>query len=96
VPTSKRPQIINGQYPGIPSRILKGASNEEVVDDVVAEVINDEAWQSDVNLERMECTDIQISCMAARSLAEPLESCRPQKGLKSRNAQAPRSTWQGH
>jgi hypothetical protein len=39
VSTSKRPQIINGQYPRIPSRILKGVSNEEVVDDVVAEVV---------------------------------------------------------
>jgi hypothetical protein len=38
MPTSKRPQIINGQYPRIPSRILRGASNEEVVDDVVAVV----------------------------------------------------------
>jgi hypothetical protein len=38
VPTSKRPQISNVQYPRILSRILKGASNEEVVDDVVAGV----------------------------------------------------------
>jgi hypothetical protein len=38
VPTSKRPQINNAQYPRIPSEVLKGASNEEVVDDVVAEV----------------------------------------------------------
>jgi hypothetical protein len=36
--TSKRPQINNVQYPRIPSNILKGASHEEVVDDVVAEV----------------------------------------------------------
>jgi hypothetical protein len=38
MPTSERPQINNAQYPRIPSRILKGASNEEVVDYVVAEV----------------------------------------------------------
>jgi hypothetical protein len=38
VPTSKRPQVDDVQYPRMPSRILKGASNEEVVDDVVAEV----------------------------------------------------------
>jgi hypothetical protein len=38
VPTSKRPQINDVQYPRIPDRILKGASNERVVDDVVAEV----------------------------------------------------------
>jgi hypothetical protein len=37
VPTSKRPQFI--QYPRIPSQILRGVSNEEVVDDVVAEVV---------------------------------------------------------
>jgi hypothetical protein len=39
----KEASINNVYYPRIPSRILKGASNEEVVDDVVAEVINDEA-----------------------------------------------------
>jgi hypothetical protein len=38
VPTSKRPQINNVQYPRIPSMILKGASHEGVVDDVVVEV----------------------------------------------------------
>jgi hypothetical protein len=38
VSTSKRPQINNVQYPRIPSRIFKGASREEVFDDVVAEV----------------------------------------------------------
>jgi hypothetical protein len=30
-----------------------------------------------VNLERMECRDIQISFIATKSLAEPLEACRP-------------------
>jgi hypothetical protein len=53
-PTSRRPcrradleeeSINNAQYPRIPSKVLKGASHEEVV--------NDEAWQSDVNLEHM-------------------------------------------
>jgi hypothetical protein len=37
VPTLKRPQINDVQYPSIPSRILKGVSNEEV-GDVVAEI----------------------------------------------------------
>jgi hypothetical protein len=31
----------------------------------------------------MECGDSHISCMAAKSLAEPLEACRPKEGLKS-------------
>jgi hypothetical protein len=31
----------------------------------------------------MECRDTQISCIAAKSLAEPPEACRPQEGLKS-------------
>jgi hypothetical protein len=31
----------------------------------------------------MECRDTQISCIAARSLVEPLEACRPKEGLKS-------------
>jgi hypothetical protein len=38
VPTTKRSQINVAQYPRIPSRILKGASYEKVVDYVVAEV----------------------------------------------------------
>jgi hypothetical protein len=33
-------------------------------------------------LERVECRDTHISCIAAKSLAEPLEACRPQEGLK--------------
>ena len=31
----------------------------------------------------MECRDTQVSCIAAKSLAEPPEACRPQEGLKS-------------
>jgi hypothetical protein len=38
MPTSKRPQINNAQYPRIPSKVLKDASNEEVVDYVIVEV----------------------------------------------------------
>jgi hypothetical protein len=37
---------------------------------------------NDVDLERMECRDTHISCIAARSLVEPLEACRPLEGLK--------------
>jgi hypothetical protein len=44
VPTSKRPQINNAQYPRIPSKVLKVASNEEVVEVVVAEVCNVQVW----------------------------------------------------
>jgi hypothetical protein len=39
VPTSKRPQINDVQYPRIPNKILKGASHEDVVNDVVVEVV---------------------------------------------------------
>jgi hypothetical protein len=38
VPTSKRPQINNAQYPRIPIKVLEGMLNEEVVDYVIAEV----------------------------------------------------------
>jgi hypothetical protein len=31
----------------------------------------------------VECRDIQIFCIAAKSLVEPLEACRPSEGLKS-------------
>jgi hypothetical protein len=34
----KRPRINNAQYPRIPNKVLKGALNEEGVDDVVAKV----------------------------------------------------------
>jgi hypothetical protein len=74
MPTSKRPQVDDVHYLRIPSRIMKGALHEEVVDD--------ESGRNNVDLERMECRDTQISCMAIRSLAEPLEACRPQEGLK--------------
>jgi hypothetical protein len=62
-------------------------SNEEGVDDVVAEVamsgvVLTMKLAKFVDLERMECRDTQISCIAAKSLAEPLEACRPQEGLK--------------
>jgi hypothetical protein len=68
MPTSKRPQISNVQYLRIPSRILKGALKEEVV--------NDETDEAMLIFERMECRDTQISYIATRSLAEPLEACR--------------------
>jgi hypothetical protein len=38
VPTSKRPQINYAQYPRIPSKVLEGTSNEEVVDYIIAKV----------------------------------------------------------
>jgi hypothetical protein len=37
-------------------------------------LVNDEAKKS---IERVECRDTQISYMVVRSLAEPLEACRP-------------------
>jgi hypothetical protein len=72
VPTSKRSQIDDAQYPRIPTRILKGAPNEEVVD-----------------FKCIECRDTQISYIAAKSLAEPLEVCRPQEGLKTKAPKYP-------
>jgi hypothetical protein len=33
-------------------------------------------------LEHLECRDIKISYIVARSLVEPLESCQPQEGLR--------------
>jgi hypothetical protein len=38
VPTSKRPQVDDVQYPWIPSKVFKGTLNEEGVDDIVVEV----------------------------------------------------------
>jgi hypothetical protein len=37
----------------------------------------------------MECRDTQISCMAARSLVEPPEACRPQEGVKTKAPKHP-------
>jgi hypothetical protein len=57
---------------------------KKVVDHVIAEVVVSETVTDEtVNFDRMECRDIQISYIAARSLAEPLEACRPKEGLKS-------------
>jgi hypothetical protein len=39
VPTSKRPQINDAQYLRIASKVLKGALNEEITDDVVPVVV---------------------------------------------------------
>jgi hypothetical protein len=39
MPTSKRPQIDDVQYPRVPSRILKGTSHEEVVNDETDEIM---------------------------------------------------------
>jgi hypothetical protein len=77
VPTSKRPQIRNVQYPRIPNRILKGVLSTMKHSTMM------------FNLECMEYRDTQISCIAARSLAEPLEACRPQEGLKSKAPKHP-------
>jgi hypothetical protein len=92
-PTSRRPcrranleEALNknAQYPGIPSKVLQGSSCEEVIDDVVAVVAMSVAITVKiVNLDRMECGDIHISCIAAKSLAKPPEACRPKEGLKS-------------
>jgi hypothetical protein len=53
VPTSKRPQIINAQYPRIPSKVLEGMLCEEIVDleymecrDTQISCIAARVWQS--------------------------------------------------
>jgi hypothetical protein len=38
VPTSKRPQTNDTQYPRIPDKVLKGTSDEEIIGDVVVAV----------------------------------------------------------
>jgi hypothetical protein len=63
---------------------------------VVVETNNDETSENNVDLKRMECRDTQISCIAAKSLAEPPEACRPQESLITRRAQVLGNTWQGH
>jgi hypothetical protein len=49
----------------------------------------DDKAKSLLILERVECRNTQISCIAARSLAEPLEACRPQAGLKTEEPKHP-------
>jgi hypothetical protein len=62
----------------------------------VVEIVDDETVEAMLIFKRMECRHTQIFCIAAKSLAEPLEACRPHEGLKTKSAQAPVSTWQGH
>jgi hypothetical protein len=59
---------------------MKRSSNEVVAEVVMSKNHLDGA----VNFEHMECRDIQISCIAAKSLAGPPEACRPKEGLKSK------------
>jgi hypothetical protein len=58
---------------------MKKVVNHVVVAVVVSEIVTVET----VNLDNMECRDTQISCIAAKSLAEPPEACQPKEGLKS-------------
>jgi hypothetical protein len=44
--------------------------------------INDEVGKTMLIFECTECRDTEISYIAARSLVEPLEACRPKEGLK--------------
>jgi hypothetical protein len=39
MPTSRKPQINNAQYPRIPNKVLEGTSNEEVVEEVAMLVV---------------------------------------------------------
>jgi hypothetical protein len=56
---------------------------KKVVDHVAVEVsVSDIVAVETVNLDHVECRDTQISCIAAKSLAEPPEACRPKEGLK--------------
>jgi hypothetical protein len=41
----------------------------------------------------VECRDTQISCIAARSLAEPPEARRPKEGLKIEAPKHPEVLW---
>jgi hypothetical protein len=83
-----RPQVDDVHYPRVSNRILKGASHEEVF----RGGWNCRRWscRSDVDLERKECRDIQIPCIAAKSLAEPPEASRPQEGLKTKAPKHPK------
>jgi hypothetical protein len=47
VPTLKRPQINDVQYPRIPSRILKGVSHEEVVNDLIEVMLILNVWSAE-------------------------------------------------
>jgi hypothetical protein len=44
VPTSKRPQVDDVQYPRVSNRILKGASYEEVVDNEAQNLLILNEW----------------------------------------------------
>jgi hypothetical protein len=63
---------------GYLARSLKVVSHEEVVNLVVSEIVISRVGrrcsQNLLILERVECRDTQISCIVAKSLAEPLEA----------------------
>jgi hypothetical protein len=63
---------------------------KKVVDHVIAEVAVPEiVIVETVNLDHVECRDTKISCIVAKSLAEPLEACRPKEGLKTKAPKHP-------
>jgi hypothetical protein len=96
VPTLKRPQFI--QYPGMPSKILTGASNEEVVndetDEEMVEVVNDE----DTNLLILTDWSVETSRYTAwlRGVWQSHPGMPTLRRSQNTSAQAPGSTWQGH
>jgi hypothetical protein len=95
VPTSKRPQITDVQYPRIPSKILKDATYEEVVNDVVDEVamsgVNDEARNMLVlNVWSVEHPDILHSCKESGGATRGMPTLGRSQVY---SAQEPGSTW---
>jgi hypothetical protein len=63
---------------------------KKVIDHVVAEIaVSEIVAVKTVNLDHAECRDTQISCIAAKSLAEPPEACRPKEGLKTKAPKYP-------
>jgi hypothetical protein len=48
---------------------------------VVVKTVNGEGLEN-VDFQRVECRDTHISCITAKSLAEPPKACRSWEGLK--------------
>jgi hypothetical protein len=92
VPTSKRPQINDVQYPRIPSKVLKGVLSMMKKSFIVVEMNDDEACEIMLiwNVWSVETPKYPAGCK---------ESGRATRGMptsgRSQNtsAQAPRSTW---
>jgi hypothetical protein len=82
-------------YPRIPNRILKGASNEEFVDDVIAEVLTMKLGKV-MLISNVWSVETSRYPALLRGVWQSLPRHADLRKVSNPSAQAPGSTWQSH